>query len=209
MREVHPAHITHCVPYWRCTAALACYALVNTMVSKVHMSRSSNEFDRKKFQAVLLYLLSKAPNQTIEGKKKLAKLLYFADFNFFEAFERPLTGATYKALPMGPFPEELDAALLPISGKKITVSKKPNGLENDTVVYKLADETETGFQNELTTDEKRVLDKVIAEFGALSGTRLEDITHREAPYNAVVRGERIPYELAFYRGRTMKELVGA
>ncbi len=168
-------------------------------------------FNRKKFQAVLLYLLAHSPRQMIEGKKKLAKLLYFSDFNFFEAFEQPLTGATYKALPMGPFPEELDAALAPITGegKQIGISKKPTGLQNDAIVYKLSVDTNSLSFGDLTKDECRVLDKVITELGGMSGKALEDLSHREAPYNAVVQGERIPYELAYYRGKTKEELVGA
>jgi uncharacterized phage-associated protein len=167
-------------------------------------------FNRKKFQAVLLYLLAHSPKQTIEGKKKLAKLLYFSDFNFFEAFEQPLTGATYKALHMGPFPEELDTTLASIAGegKQIGISKKPTGLQNDAVVYKLTIEPDSLSFDDLTKNERRVLDKVITELGGMSGKALEDLSHREAPYNAVVQGERIPYELAYYRGKTKEELLG-
>ena len=170
---------------------------MNLMVSNSETLRVAT-FNRKKFQVVLLYLLAHSRKQTIEGKKKLAKLLYFADFNFFEAFEQPLTGATYKALQMGPFPEELDGALASISGegKQIDVSKKPTGLQNDAVVYMLAVEPDSLSFDDLTRDECRVLDKVISELGGMSGKALEDLSHREAPYNAVVQGERIPYELA-------------
>ena len=76
------------------------------------------KFDNNKFKEAILFLLSQSPNKTIEGKKKLAKLLYFADFNYFEAYEEPLTGATYRALPMGPVPDELEGAIKEMKEKQ-------------------------------------------------------------------------------------------
>ena len=169
--------------------------------SKVH-------FDNKKFRTVILYLIAHSPSQTIEGKKKLAKLLYFVDFNFFEAFEKPFTGATYRALPMGPVPQELDKALSELENKEIKIKKKPIGLANDLTVFSLnAELKDVSFDN-LSKEEIQVLDKVIGDYGKLAGKVLEDLTHSEAPYNAVAPGEYMPYELSFYRGKTMKDLIG-
>ena len=50
------------------------------------MNQKDNKFNKQKFNEAVLYLISKSPNKTLEGKKKLAKLLYFVDFNFFEAY---------------------------------------------------------------------------------------------------------------------------
>lgn len=173
------------------------------------MGNKKANFNNKKFREVILYLLAHSPDKTIEGKKKLAKLLYFVDFNFFEAFEKPLTGATYRALPMGPVPQELDATLAALEGKKIDIKKKSIGLPNDMVIYTLNENlAELTFET-LTDEEKKVLNKVVSDYGHLSGKVLENITHGEAPYNAVAEGEYIPYELSFYRGKTLEELVGA
>lgn len=173
------------------------------------MNPEKVSFNAQKFSEAILYLLAHAPNGTIEGKKKLAKLLYFVDFNFFEAFEKPFTGATYRALPMGPVPQELDAILTALEGKEIEIKKKSIGLANDMVIYSLnAKPSKLTFKT-LSDDEKKVLDKVARDYGRLNGKTLEHVTHSEAPYNAVVSGEYIPYELAFYRGKTMRELVGA
>ncbi len=166
-------------------------------------------FNSEKFEEVILYLLVHAPKQTISGKKKLAKLLYFADFNYFEAFEEPITGATYRALPMGPVPKELESTLAKLEGKKVTILKKSIGLENDICVYKLAEEPNALDFSKLSSKEKKVLDKVIKDYGHLPGKALENITHAEAPYCATAPGEYIHYELAFYRGKTKEQLVGA
>lgn len=172
------------------------------------MDSKTIKFDNKKLKEAILFLLYQYPNKTIEGKKKLAKLLYFADFNNFELYETPLTGATYRALPMGPVPDELDKTLQELEGKLINITKKNIGLTNDVVVFSLnTDRNNLNFDN-LTNTDKKILEKVYNDYGRLSGGVLESITHAEAPFNAVAQGEHIPYELAFYRGKTKEELIG-
>jgi len=173
-----------------------------------YMGTNEIHFNEKKFKEAILYLLARSPGKKIEGKKKLAKLLYFVDFNFFEAFEKPFTGATYRALPMGPVPEELDKTLTSLENKEIKVKKESIGLENDLLIYSLNVEPKKLSFETLTDEEKKVLDKVVHDYGNLSGKILGEITHSEAPYNAVAPGEYIPYELSFYRGKTKEELVG-
>ena len=65
------------------------------------------KISEKKYKEVILCLAEKLGGE-IKGKKKLAKLLYFVDFDFFEKFEKSLTGDVYKALPMGPFPATME-----------------------------------------------------------------------------------------------------
>ena len=72
---------------------------------------------KKKYQQVILYLCKKLGGE-IQGKKKLAKLLYFADFDFFEKNQKPITGDTYKALPMGPVPVSFEKIISEMSEKK-------------------------------------------------------------------------------------------
>lgn len=165
------------------------------------------KFNNDKFKEAILFLLTLAPNGTIEGKKKLAKLLYFADFNYFEAYEKPLTGASYRALPMGPVPDELDRTIKVMKDSDIKVTNKKTSLKNDTIVFSLTSKDNLFFNN-LSDKEKQVLKKVFSDYGKLSGGDLERITHSEPPYNAVAQGESIPYELSFYRDKTMYELVG-
>jgi len=161
-------------------------------------------FDREKFKKAILYLISKYPDKKLKGKKKLAKLLYFADFDFFELYEKPLTGATYRVMSMGPLPDELDQSLKEIENKQLRVEKKTIGYENDLNIYSLKKEKiDFGLFSE---KEKEILDSVFKRYGSLSGGELEKISHSEASFNAVDFGERIPYELAFYRGKEEKEI---
>jgi uncharacterized phage-associated protein len=164
-------------------------------------------FNKNKFKEVVLYLIANSENENIKGKKKLAKLLYFADFNFFEAYEKFLTGATYRKLRMGPFPIELDNILKEMNKREINMKKENVGLENDLMIFSLKIDS-NNIKFNLTENEKKVLDKIISDYSRLSGKVLEDITHSEAPFNSVSSNEKIPYELSFYRGKNIEELVG-
>lgn len=170
--------------------------------------KHKKQFNKAKFKQAILYLIAHSPNQTIEGKKKLAKLLYFGDFNYFEAYEKPLTGATYRALKMGPVPMELQEVIKEMQGHELKISKQDIGLENDLEVFSLDVLEKDLHFDSFSAQEKKVLDRVLEKYGQFSGGELERITHAEAPYNAVGIGEYMPYELAFYRGKTSEELIG-
>lgn len=152
---------------------------------------------KKKYEQAILYLCSRLGRE-IKGKKKLAKLLYFVDFDFFEKYHKPITGDIYQALPMGPFPSTLN---------RITEGMKKDGVllisqvENHegyapTEVYTAQkDPDEKAFLPE----EKAMLDRVIKKYGHLNGKQLEELTHAEAPYVGTAPKKEIAYELAYYR----------
>ena len=60
----------------------------------------------KKFKEVLLYILGKIGAKPNIGETALYKLLYFIDFDFYEKFEKQLTGARYIKNHYGPTPVE-------------------------------------------------------------------------------------------------------
>lgn len=151
----------------------------------------------KKYQDVILYLARKLGGE-IRGKKKLAKLLYFVDFDFFEKFQKSITGDTYKALPMGPFPITMEKVLAGMAKEKkivIKLEKERDGY-NPTEIYMAKEKPEAIFSK----DEQNILDRVALKYGHLTGKQLEDLTHAEAPYIGTAPNQEIVYELAFYRG---------
>ncbi len=158
------------------------------------------KISEKKYQEVILYLAEKLGGE-IRGKKKLAKLLYFVDFDFFEKFQKSLTGDVYKALPMGPFPMTMEKVLTDMSNEKKIVIKlaKERVDYNPTEIYQVKEKTKSVF----TKDELQILDRVILKYGHLTGKQLEDLTHAEAPYIGTAPNQEIAYELAFYRGTNL------
>ncbi len=152
----------------------------------------------EKYKQAILYLCTQLGKE-VRGKKKLAKLLYFVDFDFFEKNQKYFTGDQYKALPMGPFPISLNEITQEMTKEKtlkVESISEHNGY-NATEVYTCLKDPETSV---FSKEEKEMLDRVIIKYGHLNGKQLEDLTHAEAPYIGTEPKEEIPYELAFYRG---------
>ncbi|MDP3900249.1 MAG: Panacea domain-containing protein [bacterium] len=160
------------------------------------------KISEKKYKEVILYLAEKLGGE-VKGKKKLAKLLYFVDFDFYEKFQKSLTGDVYKALPMGPFPVTMEKVLTDmVKEKKITIKFEKERVDyNPTEIYRAEKKMEGSF----STEEQQILDRVILKYGHLSGKQLEDLSHAEAPYIGTAPNQEIAYELAFYRGTNMDE----
>ena len=153
---------------------------------------------KKKYRNAILYLCQKLKGE-VRGKKKLAKLLYFADFDFYEKTQKSITGDTYRALPMGPFPTTLEEITSEMTKKNFLEIEQIEEREgyNPTEVYKcLANPDLSVFDEE----EKKMLDRIITKYGHLTGKQLEELSHAEAPYIGTELRKEIPYELAFYRG---------
>ena len=161
--------------------------------------------NRKKYQNALLYLCRKLGGE-IRGKKKLAKLLYFVDFDFFEKYQRPITGDVYKAYPKGPLPVALNDIIEEMVGKKMLQidSMQEWGKEYaPTEVYRCIAEPDDSI---FDPEEKKILDRVIKRYGGLNGEQLAALSHAEAPYTAAEPFQEVPYEFTYYRGTDFSDL---
>lgn len=152
----------------------------------------------KKYKQAILYLCSKLGKE-IRGKKKLAKLLYFVDFDFFEKYQKHFTGDKYKALPMGPFPISLEKITKEMAKDKILKIQSVEERKGytPTEVYTCTKDPDVSI---FTPEEIKMLDRIAVRYGHLNGKQLEDLTHAEAPFVGTEPKKEIQYELAFYRG---------
>jgi uncharacterized phage-associated protein len=152
--------------------------------------------NKEKYKAAFLYMLQALGK--IEGKKKACKLFYFLDFDYFEAYETSFTGETYISYPMGPFPQYFEPIVEEMEEEgliQISSKRKSPLHENETVIYSPITNTDYHF----TEEEYKMLNRVAKKYGALTGKDLQDLSHSQAPYNAVDLNEIIPYEFSFYR----------
>lgn len=157
------------------------------------------KLNEKKYRNAILYLASKAGRGSVWGKKKMYKLLYFLDFDFFEKHEKPITGDIYHKLQMGPAPSYFDVLADDLKKEGLlSVTKRKTGLGyKDTIVYKALGKPDMSVFSE---EETEMLKSITKRYGDKTGAELENLTHKEAPYLAVEEGEEIPLELAHYRG---------
>jgi len=160
----------------------------------------------KKYENAILYLC-KQQGGVLRGKKKLAKLLYYIDFDKYEYKESasPITGDSYRALPMGPVPNHFMEVIssLTTSGKLTVEQQEDSPGYNPTEVYTCSSDPDMSVFDD---DEKKILNRVATLYGHLNGKQLEDLTHSEAPYVGTKLNEDIPYELAFYRGTDFDDI---
>lgn len=157
------------------------------------------KLNEEKYRNAILYFASKVGSGSVWGKKKMYKLFYYLDFDFFEKYEKPITGDVYHKLQMGPAPSYLDAITEDLVKEGfLTTTKRKTGLGyKDAVVYRALKRPDLSV---FDSKELAMLKRVVKNCGNKTGTELEALTHKEAPYLAVEEGEEIPLELAHYRG---------
>lgn len=148
-----------------------------------------------KLEQAILFFLYRVNNPEL-GKTKLMKLLYYADFDHYEEFERSITGARYRKLDHGPVPDDAWAVLdeLERSGRV-----KRSDLIGDGFIQHRYEPTEPVDLSVFSESERDVLARVADRWARHTTKQIEAATHGEAPWVAVRRNEVIPYYLAHYR----------
>lgn len=149
-----------------------------------------------KFKNILLYILERCAGKPNVGETVLYKLLYFADFNYYELYEEHLSGARYRKLPFGPVPKRFEAIVNTMIDKGEIEKIRTDYFGKTQTRYiplQKADITK------LNGGEKDVLDKVIAQMSDWSAKMISDYSHNDKPWRATEMNDEIEYELAFYR----------
>lgn len=151
---------------------------------------------RRKLQTVLLYLLERCAGKPNVGETVLNKLLYFADFNYFEQYEEHLTGATYRKLPFGPVSTSLDRILEQMveEGKILRIKSTYHGYPQTRFLP-----LEKPDLRHLKASETEVLDKVMDQMSDWSAQAISSYSHQDIPWQVTEDGKEINYELALYR----------
>ena len=151
----------------------------------------------EKFKNVLLYILERCAGKPNVGEKILGMLLYFSDFNNYEIYEEQLTGSTYRKLPNGPIPDELDSILAQMAheGQLLSVTTAYHGAPQTRYLPLVKPDL-----TKLLASEVGVIDKVIGQMGDWSEAMITNYAHGDRPWEVTQDNEELNYELAFYRG---------
>ncbi len=160
--------------------------------TRIIMSRTNV----KKFKEVLLYLLEKVGARPNIGETAIYKLLYFIDFDYYEKFEKQLTGAKYIKNHFGPTPIEF---------KKITDQMIEYG-EIEKIKSRYFQHEQKKYLPRRTADLKILLaqeiqhiDEVLARLAWKNASELGEYSHSDTPWRIHKIGEEISYETVFYR----------
>jgi len=169
----------------------------HSVSKKLDMRVSVPNLQVDKFKHVLLYILEKCAGKPNVGETVLYKLLYFADFNYYELYEEHLTGASYRKLPYGPVPQKLDTLIHHMITKEKSLQRIKTNYHGypQTRFLPLA----KADLQKLKASEKEVIDRVIEQFSDWSAIAISNYSHKDMPWVASREGEEINYELVFYR----------
>lgn len=160
------------------------------------MSTATTSYSEEKLQQVILYFLEHINNVHL-GRTKLMKLLYFVDFDHYEAHGQSVTGATYRKLPHGPYPKDTEKLIRKMEKLELLREVKVN--HRGFTQHRLLTVTGKFDPAKFSGAELQTLERVAADWANASAQQIEAATHREAPWAGTADGKKIDYEMAEYR----------
>lgn len=126
-------------------------------------------------------------------KTKLNKLLFYADLTGYYLTGRGISGARYVHLPYGPVPDTYENVLsLAEASDNIRLTDMPDVGAGARLISAGA----KPFSDELSEDDKRILDWVAETYGDMSAGEITEVSHKEMAYRNTRPGESIAYRYA-------------
>jgi len=154
------------------------------------------KLNKEKFKQVLLYFLEECGAKPNIGETVIYKLLYFADFNFYELYEEYLTGEEYRKISYGPAPchfsEIVDEMVKKKELKKITTEYF--GMTQKKYIPQIKPDL-----SRLSAIELKVIDEVINRLSSMNASGIKDYSYNDIPCQVTDNKEIIDYETVFYR----------
>jgi predicted NAD/FAD-dependent oxidoreductase len=159
-------------------------------------------FEREKFRELILYIAERTAEAPGFGDVHLNKTLYWADVEAYSSLGRPMTGARYFKLPLGPAAKPL----LPVRDELaeegfVEISEPPPGSyqARKTNAHRPADTT-------LFADEElQLVDALIERLEGLTTKQVTDLSHEEPGWNLVEMYDDIPYQTALISREPLPE----
>lgn len=154
------------------------------------------KFNKNKFKQVLLYILERCGAKPNVGETVLYKLLYFIDFNYYELFEDPLMGESYRRIKFGPAPCHFNSVV-----EEMIEAKEIKPLTTDYYGRRQKKYLPLIFPDLsiINAREKQVIDSVIDNLSSKDAATLTNYSHEDMPWKMAQDKERIDYESVFYR----------
>jgi hypothetical protein len=155
------------------------------------------EFDRKRFEALVLYVAHRRRDDERFGRTKMAKVLFFSDFSVYQDQGEPLTGATYVRMPFGPFPEALDEAekALEERGLVVLAHHGENEYEEKRIIPTKGPPPD--LRDLFEEWQLLVVNDWVDRVASATATQISEMSHHHPGWLlAEKNGEPIPYETA-------------
>lgn len=153
-----------------------------------------------KLKALLLFFGTYTDTKYL-GKVKLMKLFYFLDFLHLKKYGSPVTYDNYLNLEHGPIPsgilnlvnsaiDDIDNSVL---SDTIHFETPPGTIMQRVLPARKFSENDKKY---FTKSQLDIMEQVVKRFGDKNTKFVEDISHKESPWNCTNILENIPYTLA-------------
>lgn len=154
------------------------------------------QFDPTRFEELVLYIATRTADDASFGRTKMAKVLFYADFEAFRLFGAPLTGATYEKWAKGPFPPRLKSAerMLKHSGRA-DIDEQVEPYEEIRLIP-LPGVPVLAHQL-YTTEQLGLVDEWIEKVRRDSARNVSRLSHDFPGFELATPNARIPYETVF------------
>lgn len=152
---------------------------IDSILKSTKFTDVKNEnFDKKKFENLVLYILTRCWAKPNLWKIVLYKLLYFCDFNYFEKSWKYLTWISYIKLPMWPAPYHFDSIIdeMKDCGKIIWIMAKYYWRYQLRLIPNIKFE-----DSAFSVEEKITIDEVIKELSDMNASEISEYSHWDAP----------------------------
>jgi hypothetical protein len=153
----------------------------------------NREYDPERFEDLVLFIAWTMRENPRFGRTKLAKTLFYVDFDAYAGEGQSLTGATYEHREHGPVPPDLDAVeqKLVLRGRADLHSRLP---EDDP---KLLPRREPIPRRPFEERIKLLVTNWAKELAEEPSWQVEDAPHRHRGWELTAPGEEIPYPSHF------------
>jgi uncharacterized phage-associated protein len=160
-------------------------------------------FDDDRFREAVLYVAWRMRRDERFGRTKLAKTLFYADFDAYAGEGEALTGAKYEHWDFGPFPPVLYEVekQLERAGQAELRGGGFAGDESKLVAMRAPDTPH------LEDWHKQLLDLKMDELAAQPSWKVSDKSHEHPGWLATQDREEIPYEAALTPTKPSREVM--
>lgn len=151
------------------------------------------QFNREKFEELIVYFAHRLEPEAALGHVKLLKLLMLSDFTAYSRRRSSITGATYEKWKHGHFPREWVMAEKDLDGVAIeqeTVDYYGKSLQH--IAAKRAPD-----MTHFSEDDLAIIETVRRRYGYESATYLSQLSHQEVGWRLAQWKEVIPYNTVF------------
>ena len=147
-------------------------------------------FNKEKSLQVILYVLQNLQRRDLH---KIFKILYFVDREFLAQYGMPITGDSYIAMDAGPVPSKIYDIFKIVRGDSYTADKENLSQYFSIEEWMYVKPEQQADMRKISPAEKRVIDEVIAKYGALSYDEIKEKSH-DVAWRTTARDFPIAYE---------------